>query len=97
MYKIDNALLTGLFNLQKSIIKIPSVLSLDLSLDYDFPAYFAAAFAGNAVKLDKRPVSIKALDENIPSDWQEYAKEYVWFGRKEQINIFNDFSVSYDF
>lgn len=97
MYKIDNALLTGLFNLQKSIIKIPGVLSLDLSLDYDFPAYFAAAFAGNAVKLDKRSVSIKALDEHIPSDWQEYAKEYVWFGRKEQVNIFNDFSVSYDF
>ena len=87
-YEIEKDVFDSLMLYQKSIIKIPGVKSVELSLDYDFPVYFAKAFVNSHEKLKKKKVELGAEDNAIPSEWKDYAKEYIWFGRKEQKNIF---------
>jgi hypothetical protein len=31
-----------------------------------------------------------AEDAGLPASWKDYAKEYLWYGRKEQRNIHLD-------
>ncbi|MEI6577941.1 MAG: radical SAM protein, partial [Eubacteriales bacterium] len=92
-YKIEKDVFDDLLLYQKSIIKIPGVRSVNISLEYDFPGYFSKAFVNSYKKLKKKKVELFAEDNSLPYEWKDYAKEYIWYGRKEQKNIFMEFTV----
>jgi hypothetical protein len=92
-YAIEKEVFENLFLYQKSIIKIPGVKMLDIGLEYDLPGYFAKAFVGAHEIMQKKTVAVSAADNRLPSEWKDYAKEYIWYGRKEQRNIFTELTV----
>ncbi len=92
-YNIENEIFNDLLLYQKSMIKIPGVRSLKIALEYDFPRYFSKAFANTHEPLKIKKVGVSAEDRAVPNEWKEYAKEYIWYGRKEQKNIFTELSV----
>jgi len=89
-YSIEKGVFDDLLLYQKSLIKIPGVRTLELRLNHDWPGYFGKAFVGSYEPIQKKSVCLRLSDSRLPSSWKDYAKEYIWYGRKEQKNIFTE-------
>lgn len=89
-YQIEKEVFDDLLLYQMSAIKLPGVRSLNVRLEHDLPGYFSKAFYNAYENLNKKKVELYAEDDAIPCEWKDYAKEYIWFGRKEQKNIFTE-------
>lgn len=86
-YEVEASMLEDLLLYQRSLIKVPGVPSFCIRLRYDFPEYFSGAMYNIYQELKAIPCEVRAVDNAIPEAWKDYAKEYIWFGRKEQRNI----------
>lgn len=89
-YQIEKDVFDDLLLYQMSAIKLPGVRSLNVRLEHDLPGYFSKAFYNTYEGLEKKKVELYVEDDAIPCKWKDYAKEYIWFGRKEQKNIFTE-------
>lgn len=86
-YEVERAVLEDLLTYQKSLIKLPGVPSFCVRLRYDFPGYFSAALMNAYKPLKAVACEVCAEDAALPASWKDYAKEYLWYGRKEQRSI----------
>lgn len=60
-----------------------------LSLSYDFASYFDGITSGKPVGLNKIQTTYSFTDKKIFSDWKEFSKEIVWFGRRKGATMFS--------
>ncbi len=80
---ISDDIFKELLTFQKNAIKYPGMTDFSFDLSHDFYEYFINALTKTPTKLEKRDVRITLKDAEIPCRWDEYARELVWYGKRE--------------
>ena len=95
-FDIREDIFSQLLDYQRNMIKIPFKKDFELNQDYDFPSYFKASFSGEKENLKNVSCNLKMKDENVIESWQEYARYFVWYGRKDNKNFYDgEITVTY--
>ena len=81
-FGIEDNIFSELFKYQKNMIKRPCVKDFSFNIGYDFPAYFSNVYNGKHSVLNKANLMIKIHNENCKTNYPDYARETVWYGRK---------------
>ncbi len=81
-YISDVKLLNDLIRYQKSVVIKPKENNITLDFDYNFKDYFDAILRNEKITLNKKRVKYKFFTPFNTSNWSEYAKEIIWFGRR---------------
>ena len=72
---------------------------LDIELEYDFESYFDAILNNSYVPLEKRRNTVTVTEEKPVTTIDEYAREYVWYGRRDDAPVYsakrNNLKVTY--
>ena len=70
-----------------------SVMSLDL--EFDLHEYFASAYLGPPIELQKKPTCLTIIpDDTFQGDLENYARTIVWYGRKANRSRHTNVSVA---
>ncbi len=91
-YFKDEKIFNELMAYQKSIVKTPYKNSIELSLGFDFPAYFTSVYENNYSPLKQSDCRILIDMRDVPSGFPEYAERTVWYGRKGSKNTASNIS-----
>lgn len=95
----DEDIMSDLIKYQRGIIKKMNMTRMDIELDYDFEAYFDAVLNNKRAELIKRKNTVTVTEENPVTTIDEYAKEYVWYGRRDDAPVYsakrNNLKVTY--
>ncbi len=98
-FDIEKPIMHDLIKYQRGIIKKMNMTSLDIELEYDFEAYFDAVLNNQKSALQKRKNTITVTEENPVATIDEYAREYVWYGRRDDAPVYsakrNNLKVTY--
>lgn len=87
-YNIDSDIYEDLMNYQKNIIKQLDKEKISIPLEYDFFHYFNHIYAGKHTSLKKVENTLTICDDKPIYDWVEYAREVVWYGRREEATLY---------
>ena len=80
---IEKDLYMDIVNYQKAVIKRPVDTQEAITLAYDLNAYFSDIYLGNqAVLLKKKRNVLQIVSKDTQTNWQDYARETVWYGRR---------------
>lgn len=98
-YNADCEITDELVKYQKGIIKKMNMTRLDIELNYDFESYFDAILNNSYKPLEKRKNTVTVTEENPVTTIDEYAREYVWYGRRDDAPVYsakrNNLKVTY--
>lgn len=89
-FEIDQDIFEDLMTYQSKIIKTPIPGDFSFELKYNLNDYFSAVFRGLEAKLMHEPNLVEITDDRSQSDWADYARYIVWYGRKDSKNIHID-------
>ena len=89
-YFDDEAVFDDLMKYQTSIVKTPYSKKKSLNLSFDWYGYFKSVYSNSYEALNEKEHTLEINAVNIPSDFEAYAKQVVWFGRKGGQNIITD-------
>lgn len=95
-YITDEELFEELCHYQKDMLKLPGKTQAENNYEYDFAGYFAGVYTGKKRKLEKKKNTIKIKDAGIPTQWDRYAIEVVWYGRRGGNNLYTDFEQIFE-
>lgn len=80
---IEEELYQNLTEYQKAVIKRPNITETALVLNYDLNAYFSDIYLGNRdMPLKKKRNILHIEGRDTQTNWQDYARETVWYGRR---------------
>ena len=88
-FPIPADLFDDLFAYQTMMIKKPLDEAQEAVFQYDLPAYFEAVYEGGGAVLQKRRTRLRILPKKQYTDWETYAREAVWYGRRKEANIYH--------
>ena len=88
-FDIPEDLFEALFAYQSMIIKKPHDTEREAVLEYDIPSYFENIYEGNEASLKKQKTVFRILPKKRYADWETYAREAVWYGRRKEENIYH--------
>ena len=71
------------------IIRKPFDKAREAVFQYDLPAYFKSVYSGNTAILQKKETRFQILPKKQYTDWETYAKETVWYGRRKEASIYH--------
>ena len=89
-YFDDEKVFDDLMKYQTSIVKTPYSKKKSLKLSFDWYDYFKSVYSNSYEPLKEKEHTLEINAVNIPSGFEEYAKQVVWFGRKGGQNIITD-------
>ncbi|MGN1117681.1 MAG: hypothetical protein ACI4RU_03640, partial [Acutalibacteraceae bacterium] len=78
----DESFLEELLKYQKQLVLYPGDISHTGTYSYDFRNYFGAILRNSYVPLEKRTVNYEFRSAFSVTDWEEYAREIIWYGRR---------------
>lgn len=81
-FEIEEKLFGELFEYQKRLVRMPKVNEIEIRSQYDFYEYFEAISEGREAALKKEKSRLKIRSHKNISDWAEYAREIIWFGKR---------------
>jgi len=81
-YGLDAGLLAELIRYQRAMVQLPTPPPPRETFAYDFPGYFAAAFAGAPPALEKKRAAVFFSEPAPAGGWEDFARDYVWYGRR---------------
>lgn len=88
-YGICPDIAENLMRYQRGIIKQMNTEKAEFALDYDFESYFDGIFANAYKPLEKCRNVITVTDDKPVTTIEDYAKEYVWYGRRDDAPIYS--------
>lgn len=88
-YGIDKDIEKNLIKYQRGIIKKMNMTKAEIELDYDFESYFDGIFSNSYKPLERCRNVITVTEEHPVTTIDEYAKEYVWYGRRDDAPIYS--------
>ena len=74
---------------QDAILRSCNKKNREYSFSYDFLEYFTLLQNGQPAVLTKQPTRYIFKAEKEYSDWKEFAKEIVWFGRRRGDTLYS--------
>lgn len=84
---IENDVFESLYDYQKSIIRMPGQRTVTVENDYDFFTYFENIYDDNRQPLKKRRTRLTIELEKKIDEWDEYAREIIWFGKRRSATL----------
>lgn len=93
---ISDEIFSDLFAYQKALIKRPFEDNRKLSLSHDLYSYFDSIYLRDKKPLERKKNITILTDGNVLTNWVDYARENVWWGRNQNRNIISDIDVSYN-
>lgn len=86
----DEELFSELLLYQDAILRSCNKSDYEHIFSYDFQEFFSAILNGKAIPLTKKQVKYAFSAKKAYSDWKEFAKEIVWFGRRRGDTLYSD-------
>ena len=81
-FGIENDIFSDLLEFQFGLIRQLETTDLHKEFSYNFYPYFRALEEGNSAELKKIPNRLDIDATRKTASWEEYAKEFVWFGKR---------------
>lgn len=81
-FSIEPHCLDALFQYQQRLLLRPLESSHILTTEYDFLSFFNAIQENKMESLKKEPVMYRLSTPFHTKNWEEYAREIVWYGRR---------------
>ena len=79
---IEKEIFDDLFKYQRNMIRMLGVKQVELDFKHNFYPYFKAIDEGKILPIKKVNNTVKIIAHKIVHSWDEYAKEFVWFGKR---------------
>jgi len=95
-YQIDKQVEEELLRYQRAMVQLPIPPPPSQAFEYDFPGYFSAAFTGRHTALQRTRTTLFFPEQGQVSGWEEYARDYVWYGRRKGLLTRKGFEVVYE-
>lgn len=86
-FGIEEDKMKELMSYQKNLIVTPSSNDVTDNYEYDWKSYFYNVLANKESKLEKVETKLRFFAEGVPSDWENYAKKIIWYGRRNKKTI----------
>lgn len=86
-FDVQPEVLRDLMLYQKEVMKQPGKTEFSLELDYDFYNYFKRVYVDDYAPLEKKRNKLYAEDQ-AASSWDEWARICVWYGRRDDAQLF---------
>lgn len=86
-FNIDKKTFDELLTYQKSLIVVPGENRVCQNFDYDWHSYFEAILSNKDAELAHQPTKVSFFAEDAPEDWEEYARQIIWYGRRNKKTI----------
>ncbi len=90
----DSVIFSQLKLYQKNAVKMPFESEKQFECDYDFAEYFLKVGANPELKLEKKKTAYTFKASKKYEDWQTFAKETVWYGRRKGATLYTNNSAS---
>lgn len=81
-YIENEDLLNQLLMYQQAVVLKPNANGMEYAFEYDFERYYNAILRNSYEPLKKQKVSYRFSTPFITENWVEYAREIVWYGRR---------------
>lgn len=85
----DEDFLQELFRYQKAVVLRPGKDEFTMNFSYNFSDYFDAILSNTSIEMKKEEAEYKFSTPFSTSDWIEYAKEIIWYGRRNNRMMFS--------
>lgn len=69
---------------QKSLLYLPGKQESTICTSFDYPGFFEKAEKGETAELKQRETKIRLSIPSEASSWEQYARECVWYGRRNE-------------
>lgn len=86
-YNIDVEVFDDLLHYQQEIIRQPNVNQQRITLKYDFYTYFSNIYTDKYAPLVKKSNVLDIKMEKTITDWADYAREIVWYGKRRSASL----------
>ncbi|MBQ7654500.1 MAG: radical SAM protein [Clostridia bacterium] len=87
-FDIPEDIFEDLTKYQTAMLRKPYEKEHSVELKYDFPSYFNNVYSRNYQPLQKRKTLIKFTPERTFDDFETYAREIVWYGRRKEAALY---------
>lgn len=88
-FDIPEDIFNALYSYQSNIIKKPFDAAREIELEYNVPLYLENIYEREKEPLKKEKTLLKITPKNVYTDWEDYARETVWYGRRKEANIYH--------
>lgn len=86
----DKEFLSQLISYQDAMLRSCNKNDEEHTFSYDFHEYFSSLLNGKSACLTKKQVTYVFKAKKNYTDWKEFAKEIVWFGRRRGDTMYSD-------
>lgn len=80
----DTKIAEALISYQKAVLNLPEKRDFSLVFPMDFPTYFEKLSNGEKVQPVKKDTLIEFSSPRFTDTWAQYARECVWYGRRNE-------------
>lgn len=95
-FNVSDSIFEDLLTFQKMIIRRPHDTEKKAVFEYNLPKYFESIFEKNEPILDNKKTELNIYPQKKYSDWNRYARECVWYGRRKEAALYHKNEYSYD-
>ena len=88
-FSIEESIMKELMSYQKNMIVVPYGNDVTLKFSYDWYSYFRSILANKPEELHKKDTELRFSAPDVPSDWLNYARKIIWYGRRNKKTIRN--------
>ncbi len=86
-FGIEENVMEELMSYQKNLIVTPFGNDVKETYNYDWKEYFYNILANKEASLEKKETNLRFFAEDVPADWENYAKKIIWYGRRNKKTI----------
>jgi len=94
-YAVEAEVMSQLLRYQHAVVHLPAPPLQRQAFDFDFPGFFSTAFAGKPAALQKKRTALIFPEQALHLNWEDFAREYVWYGRRKGALERKGFEVIY--
>lgn len=80
----DKKIAEALISYQKAVLNLPEKRDFSLIFSMDFPTYFEKLSNGEKAQPVKKDTLIEFSSPHFTDTWAQYARECVWYGRRNE-------------
>lgn len=88
-FNIPEDIFADMLTYQNMILRKPFDKEQQAVLHYNLPAYFESIFERSKEALRKEETVFEILPKKCYTEWEAYAREAVWYGRRKEANIYH--------
>ena len=86
-FKIEEDKKEELMSYQKNLIVTPFSNDVTGDYEYDWKSYFYNVLANKETELKMVKTKLRFFADDVPADWENYAKKIIWYGRRNKKTI----------